>query len=76
MKQEAAIFKSNLAAILFIVSIVAFYFYFSNKLPLGVEPKGNELIVTQIELWTAIISLLGAVLTLILNIIEIITKKK
>ncbi len=76
MKQEATILKSNLAAILFIVSIVAFYFYFSNKLPPGVEPKGNELIVTQIELWTAIISLLGAVLTLILNIIEIITKKK
>jgi hypothetical protein len=66
-------FKSNLAAILFIVSIVAFYFYFSNKLPPGVEPKGNELIVAQIELWTAIISLLGA---LILIIIEIITKKK
>ena len=66
-------FKSNFAAILFIVSIVAFYFYFSNKLPPGVEPKGNELIVAQIELWTAIISLLGA---LILIIIEIITNKK
>ena len=61
-------FKSNFAAILFIVSIVAFYFYFSNKLLPGVEPKGNELIVAQIELWTAIISLLGALILIIIEI--------
>ena len=68
--------KSILIVLLSLITIIAFYFYLSNKLPPGVEPKGNETTVALISLWTAIISLFGTVLTFILKIIEIRANKE
>ena len=68
--------KSILIVVLSLITIAGFYFYLSNKLPPGVEPKGNETIVALISLFTAIISLLGTVLTFILKIIEIKANKE
>jgi len=76
MKEDATMFKTILTVTLLIISLIAFYFYFSNKLPAGVEPKGNEVIVAQISLWTAIIFLIGAILSFINTILEITTNKR
>lgn len=63
--------KSILIIVLLIITIVAFYIYFSTRLPAGVESKGSDTTVALISLITAIISLLGTVLTVILKIIEL-----
>lgn len=67
--------KSILIIVLLIITVIAFYFYHANKLPPGVESKGNETTIALISLCTAIISLLGTVLTFILKIIEIQNNK-
>lgn len=62
--------------VLLIIAIIAFYFYLSNQLPPGVEAKGNETMVAVISLCTAIVSLLGSVITFIFKILEIKAKKQ
>ena len=68
--------KYTLIVILSIICIVAVYVYISNQLPPDVEPKGNETTVAWISLGTAVLSFFGTVLTFILKIIELKTKKK
>jgi len=68
--------KTILIIILLVITVVACYVYFSNKLPPGVEPKGSEVTVAWISLLTGIVSLLGTVLTLVLKIIEIKANKQ
>jgi len=62
--------------IFLIIAVVAFYFYFSNKLPPGVEVKGKETSLAFISLLTGIVSLAGTVLTFIMKIIELKGKSK
>ena len=68
--------KSIITIIFFLIFLISLYLFLSNRLPPGVEPKGNETTVVLIALWTAIISLLGTILAFILRIIEIISNKK
>lgn len=68
--------KTILIIILLIISAVSFYFYFSNKLPPGIEAKGNETTIAIISLLTAIVSLCGTMLTFILKIMEVKSERR
>ncbi len=63
--------KTIIAIILIIITIIAFYFYFTNRLPEGMELKGKNVSVALISLITAIVSLICTILTFIMKLIEL-----
>ena len=71
--------KIFLIVVLLLISSGSFYFYLSTQKPLPVEYKGDQGLDTTkavISLATTIVTLLGAVATLILKIMEIKAKKQ
>ena len=67
--------KTVLFLLFVVVTVIGFYVYFTNKLPLGIEIKGHEGTVEIISLSSAIIGLAGAIISLITQIVEIRRKK-
>jgi uncharacterized membrane protein len=68
--------KVLLIVVFLVVFVISVYLYMSNQLPPGVEPKGNETTIAVTSLITAIISLLGGVVTLITKIVELKGEQK
>jgi len=68
----------KVSIVLLVIALVAFYVYFTNRLPEGVEEKGNESTIALISLFTAILSLLGSIITFIATFREfkIVKKRK
>lgn len=62
--------KNILIALFTVICIISVYFYFSNQLPPGIEPKGNEALIATIALTTAIVSFLADIVALITKILE------
>jgi len=65
----------KVSLILLVVALATFYVYFTNRLPEGVEEKGNEASIALISLITAIISILGSIITFITAFIEFKSSK-
>ncbi len=63
--------KTVMGSIMLVISIVAFYIYFTNRLPGDLELKGNEAIVPLISLVTAIVSLLATILAFLMKVMEL-----
>jgi len=61
--------------ILLAVALIAFYIYFTNRLPDGVEEKGNETIIALVSLITAILSLLSSIIAFVAAFIELKARK-
>lgn len=60
--------KLIVALVLFTISIAAFIFYLTHRIPSDIETKGAEQVTVMIALATTIVSLATAMVTLVTTI--------
>jgi len=56
------------------VAIIAFFVWRSQRLPVGVEPMGDEADVAKIALYTAILGAVTAALSLLREVVSLFKK--